>query len=165
MKVRDVMKKNVTVVPVGSTYEQAAALMYLNHFSGLPVVDREMNLVGMISEKDLFRALYPRYEEVAEQPDLYHDGHDMEMAIDTLRSTPVEKHMQRKVVTIRPDADIMRAGGLMLAHGIHRLPVVEGGELVGIVTRREIYGSILERNLDLETVRPVGAVSHESCAA
>lgn len=153
------------VVAAGSTYEQAATLMYTNHISGLPVVDQDMNLVGMISEKDLFRALYPGYEEVARQPDLYHDGQAMEMEIDAIRNSRVEQHMQRKIITVHPDADIMRAGGLMLAHGVHRLPVVDGNELVGIVTRREIYGSILERNLHLDMAHSDAALRYECRAA
>ena len=151
MKVRDVMRRNVKVISVGSTYEEAAGIMYANGFSGLPVVDSRMNLVGIISEKDLFRALYPRYEEVARHPDEFRDPYDMEGEMSNLRCSLVEDHMRRNVITIHPDAAIMRAGGLMLAHGIHRLPVVEKGKLVGIVTRKEIYGSILERNLDLSS--------------
>ena len=159
MKVRDVMKRNVTVLSVGSTYEEVAGTMYANGFSGLPVVDSRMNLVGIVSEKDLFRALYPRYEEVARQPDGFRDPFELESEINTLRTSLVEEHMQRNVITVSPEADIMRAGGLMLAHGIHRLPVVEKGKLVGIVTRKEIYGSILERNLDLSSLRMARVVN------
>lgn len=159
MKVRDVMKKNVAVIRLGSSYEDAAELMYANRFSGLPVVDHKMNLVGIISEKDLFRAIFPRYEEVALGPEEFRDSPQMEREIESLRSSPVENHMRRNVITVSPDAEIMRAGGLMLAHGIHRLPVVEKGRLVGIVTRKEIYGSILERHLGLSRLRTPRAVN------
>ena len=159
MKVRNVMKKNVSVVMVGSSYEEAASIMYANGYSGLPVVDRRMNLVGIVSEKDLFRALYPRYDEIALRPDEFRDPRALESEIEKLRTSLVEEHMQRSVITIHPDADIMHAGGLMLAHGIHRLPVVEKGKLIGIVTRTEIYSLILERNLDLGSYRPASAVN------
>ncbi|MEK7077096.1 MAG: CBS domain-containing protein, partial [Patescibacteria group bacterium] len=62
MKVKDVMGKDVVTVSPETTYEEAARLLDGHKISGLPVVDKGGNLVGMLSEKDLFKALYPKYE-------------------------------------------------------------------------------------------------------
>lgn len=146
MKIREVMGKEVVTVSPKTTYEEAALLMHTHAVSGLPVVDNG-KLVGMISEKDLFKALYPRYEDYLRDPEAYKDQEAQEDEIEAFRKKPVEKYMTRKIFTIGPDSPVLRAGGLMLAHGIHRLPVVEDGKLVGIVTREDIYGAVLKHHL------------------
>jgi CBS domain-containing protein len=151
MKVRDVMTTPVITVSPTATYEETARLLHAHHVSGLPVVNDNGNgggkLVGVVSEKDLFRAMYPLYEEYILEPHAYYNQELQEEEIETIRKQPVEKYMSKQVVTITPDVSILHAGGLMLARGIHRLPVVEDGKLVGIITREDIYGTILKKHL------------------
>lgn len=147
MKVRTVMGTRIQMVSPKTTYEEAAKIMDQYKISGLPVVEKNGTLVGMISEKDLFRALYPRYEYYAADPEAYRDREAQENEIETIRKNPVELYMSRNVLTIEPDAPILKAGGLMLARGFHRLPVVDNGKLVGIVTREDIYGAVLKHHL------------------
>lgn len=136
----------ITVSPE-ATYEEAAALLHQNRLSGMPVVDRNGKIVGVISEKDLFRALFPLYEDFLGNPEAYADQERQEEEIESIRRQPVEKFMTRNVVTIDADARILHAGGLMLAHNIHRLPVMDRGKLVGIIAREDIYGTILKKHL------------------
>jgi CBS domain-containing protein len=136
----------VTVTP-RTTYEDAAFLLHKHHVSGMPVVGSDNVLVGIISEKDLFQALYPLYAEYISTPEAYADQEKQEDEIENVRKQPVEKYMKRNVITVDANACILNAGGLMLAHGIHRLPVVLDGKLVGIVTRENIYGTILKKHL------------------
>ncbi len=136
----------ITVSPE-ATYEEAAALLHQNRLSGMPVVDRSGKIVGVISEKDLFRALFPLYEDFLGNPEVYADQERQEEEIESIRRQPVEKFMTRNVVTIDADARILHAGGLMLAHNIHRLPVMDRGKLVGIIAREDIYGTILKKHL------------------
>ncbi|GEM_PF-346842 len=147
MKVKNVMRGEVITVQPETSYEEAVKIMHRYNFSGLPVINGKGKLVGMISEKDLFRALYPNYQDFILDPTGFRDQETQEENIDLIRNHPVEKYMNRKVLTIEPEAAILRAGGLMLSHGIHRLPVVLDGKLVGIVTREEIYTAILKKRL------------------
>jgi len=136
----------ITVSPT-ATYEEAAKIMHTNNVSGIVVVDGENNVLGIVSEKDLFKAMFPLYEEYAVSPDITVDKDDLEGNIESIRNQPIEKYMARKVRTIGPDSPILSAGGLMLAHGLHRLPVVENNKLIGIVTREDIYGTVLMKLL------------------
>jgi CBS domain-containing protein len=136
----------VTVTP-RTTYEDAAFLLHKHRVSGMPVVDNGDVLVGIISEKDLFQALYPLYAEYISTPEAYTDQEKQEGEIENIRRQPVEKYMKRHVITVDANACVLNAGGLMLAHGIHRLPVTLNGKLVGIVTREDIYGTILTKHL------------------
>lgn len=149
MKVKEVMNRRVVSVKPGTTYEEAAKIMIVNNFSGLLVITAAGQLVGIISEKDLFRAMFPDYQEYITQPHLYRNREALEERIKDIRAQPVEIYMSCRVLTVEPEAPILKAGGLMLARGIHRLPVVENGQVVGIVTREEIYSTILKRQLGL----------------
>lgn len=148
MKVRDVMTTTIITVSPAATYEETARILRENGVSGVPVVGENGTIFGIISEKDLFRALFPRYEEYTLEPHpAYLNQEAQEKEIEALRRQPVANFMNPKVITIEANAPILHAGGLMLARGLHRLPVVENGTMVGIVSREDIYGVILKKNL------------------
>jgi len=143
------MELNSITISRDATYEDVAKTLYTHGISGAPVIDEEGNLLGMVSEKDLFRILYPFYRSYYENPEVYADMESREGKLDEIRGKSVEVYMSREIVTIEPDAPIMRAGAIMLAKQIHRLPVVENGKLIGIITRRRIYRTVLRHKLGL----------------
>ncbi len=147
MKVREVMITSVITISPSATYEEAVRVLHENKISGAPIVNGQGKLVGVISEKDLFRAMYPLYEEYILEPHAYYDQERQEEEIETIRKQPVEKFMSKQAITIDAGAPILHAGGLMLARNLHRLPVMDNGKLVGIVTREDIYGAILKKHL------------------
>jgi CBS domain-containing protein len=150
MKVRDIMEAEVLAIPIQASYEDAARVLYTQDVSGAPVVDAEGNLVGTVSEKDLFRIMYPFYKSYYEHPESYVDYEEREHKIDEIRTHRVENFMTRELVTIHPEAPVMRAGAIMLARGVNRLPVVEDGKLIGMITRNKIYRKILRYHFEME---------------
>lgn len=150
MFVRDVMEVDVVTVPEDATYQDVAILLHDEQVSGVPVVDRDGNMVGAVSEKDLFRVMFPFYKSYYESPESYTDLEAREHKVDEIRNHPVSSFMTRDISVVEPDAPIMRAGAIMLARQIHRLPVVESGRLVGIITRSNIYREILKKHLELQ---------------
>lgn len=150
MKIRNVMKSPVITISEFATYEEAARILYNNRVSGAPVVDGQGNLVGILSEKDLFRVLFPFEKSFYDNPEAYLDFEGREKKIDEISHDVITPYISRKVVTVDPDTPILKAGGLMLAKGIHRLPVMENGKLVGIVSRKDIFGRILKNHLGLD---------------
>lgn len=149
MKVRNVMQTNVITVPVGATYEEVARILHTNSITGAPVVDAEGRLVGIVSVKDLFRILFPFYSSYYDNPELYTDFESREHKIDEVKYKHVEGFMAANPVTVDPDCPVMRAGAIMLAKKVHRLPVVHNGRLVGLVTRGTIYRSVLKHHFKL----------------
>ncbi len=147
MKVRDVMTKEVVVLSESTPYEEAARILYGNKISGAPVVDATGKIAGILSEKDLFRAMFPCYGEYLAEPHAYLDQESREGMVGDIRYEPIENYMTAPAVIVDADAPLLRAGGLMLAYGLHRLPVMEKGRLIGIVTREEIFQTILQRHL------------------
>ncbi|TAL20757.1 CBS domain-containing protein [Patescibacteria group bacterium] len=149
MKVRDVMEKNVIAVKKGATYEEVARILDKQGIKGAPVVDENNVVIGVVSEKDLYKILYPFYSSFYDHPELYVDFENRESKIDEVRGKKVEEFMSRNTVSVSPDSPVMRAGAMMIAKGVHRLPVIENGKLVGIVTRSKIYRTLLRNRLAL----------------
>ncbi len=150
MKIKHVVSSDVITINQNATYREAANILYHSKISGAPVVDNDGNLVGMLSEKDLFKVLYPYESSFSTNPEMYLDFEMRENKIDEIKDRPIREYMTKQVFTVNSETPILKAGGLMLAKGIHRLPVLDEGKLVGIVSREDIFGIILKNHLNLE---------------
>lgn len=148
MKVRDIMEKNVISVKKDTRYEDVARILYENNISGVPVLDDNGTAIGIISEKDIFRVLYPFYKSYYEQAVLYTDLEEREKKAREIRNHKAEVFMSQNIVPIGPEVPIMQAGALMLARKVSRLPVIEKGKVVGIISRKMIYRAILKENFN-----------------
>lgn len=149
MTIDQVMKTQVITINKNSTYKEAVKVLLDNKISGAPVVDEYGRLVGMFSEKDVFKVLYPFYKSYYEHPEEYIDSETREHKAQEIKDHTIDKLMVTDVTYVHPKEKVMAAGGLMLAKGIHRLPVVEDGRLVGMVTRGDIYHTVLKKELGL----------------
>jgi len=116
MLVRDIMRKEVMTAKPDATVKEAAAAMSRLHIGSLVVVAEE-KIVGIVTERNVLTAIA--------------SGKDPEL-------TTVEEVMAKNVITIKPDEKIDTAVALMAEHKIKKLPVVDGGKLVGIVTASDI---------------------------
>jgi CBS domain-containing protein len=144
MKIRDIMITDVITIPITATYEEAARILFDKKINGAAVVDEKGRLAGMISEKDLFRVLYPFPQSYYNDPESYLDLEERESKASEIRNKPIAGFMSKNPVTIGPDVPVMHASALMLAKRVHRLPVIENGKLIGNVTRGLIYRAILK---------------------
>jgi CBS domain-containing protein len=149
MKVQDVMKKDVIAIKKGTSYKEVAEILLKNKISGAPVVDEEGKLIGVVSEKDLFRAIYPGYKEFYEAPESVLDFEKLEREAKSAGDKKVEEFMSSRLITASPDTPILKIGALMIATGIHRVPVVKDDKLVGMVSRRDVYRAILKERFNL----------------
>jgi nanoRNase/pAp phosphatase (c-di-AMP/oligoRNAs hydrolase) len=113
VQVSDMMSFPVHTVSVDYSMRQVANILREKGCTGLPVVDGE-TLVGVISRRD-FRKLKR----------------------DSQFDAPVKAFMSTRVQTISPGASPMEAARIMVKHDVGRLPVVEDGRIIGIVTRSD----------------------------
>lgn len=138
MKVKDIMTPVVVSVKENATLKEANSFLVQHRVSGLPVVDDHNNVVGVITEGDLIRAILPTYLEITEEETLIQNAENIEKkALEALKMK-VKDIMSKPAVTIDEDAPIMRAGAIMLVKQIKRMPVVKGDKLVGVVSRANI---------------------------
>lgn len=151
MHVRDVMKKDFLSVQEGVSYREAAEILLRSSRGCLFVLNTLGKLVGVVSEHDLFRVLYPFYSSYYLNPELYTDPEEREGKIEEIQNHPVNSFMTKNVVHAEPDWPVMKAGALMLAKNVRRLPVLEQEVLVGVITRREVYRELCKQHFGIET--------------
>ncbi|MBI5458410.1 CBS domain-containing protein [Methanobacterium sp.] len=155
MKIQDAMEKNVIKFQVNDRIVDVAGSLRENKISGAPVMNKEGQLVGIISEGDIMRLLEvhsPHIRLILPSPlDLIELPVRMKYEMDEIAedmnkaaSLLIGEIMTKKVVTITPDADISDAAQLMDTHDVKRLPVMDShGKMVGIITRGDIIGAMV----------------------
>lgn len=151
MKVRDVMNVKPITCQVTDTVGDVAKIMKKKKISGMPVLDGE-RLIGVVSESDLLRLLATEEEgtlwlpspfEVFEVPfrDLI-KWERLHTKAEDISKKKVSEVMSRNIHEVGPDDSIEEAASVMTRHRINRLPVVEDGRLVGIITRGDIISGL-----------------------
>ena len=121
--IADVMTKDVVTLSSDSTVGDAAQVMVRGGFGSVIVVHGRM-LLGILTERDVLRAAASE---------------------DDLRSALVERWMTPDPDTSEPDLDTEEAAGLMLSRGYRHLPVVVDGDLVGMVSLRDVLSARIAR--------------------
>jgi len=148
MKVRDVMAKDpITLKPTASLREAAITLAD-ESVGGCPVVDDRGKIIGMLSEVDILEALKTQHKELRMlmPPEITFGISFVEIikerealaAFKEVENRLVQDVMTKEVHAVSPDDALERPIRLMVQHKIHRIPVVEGDRLVGIVTRGDV---------------------------
>jgi CBS domain-containing protein len=143
MRAHQIMTRNVITVRPDSSIVDAAKLMLERHVSGLPVLDKDGALVGIVSEGDFLRRSEidtqrkrPRWLQYLMSPgraanEFVHQS-----------GRKVEEIMARDPVTVTEDAQLEELVALMEKHDIKRLPVMQNDRLVGIVTRANLLQAV-----------------------
>jgi CBS domain-containing protein len=125
LKVEDVMTRNVITVKQETPIYEAMAVMRKNDITGMPVIDDDMNLVGVITEKDVLRLFCSDEED---------------------NNTTVNSFMTRPAVSYRGDESLQSVCDFMIVNYFRRVPVVsKKGKLVGIISRPDIIDYIIEQ--------------------
>ena len=133
MHVAELMQTGVQSVAPDAPVNDAALTIADAHVSGLPVVDRAGRLVGVISTTDILAS-----EEEAESPETRAALYD---------NTPVRDLMTPRPVTIGPSATVNEAAQILLNADVHRLFVVDGDRLVGVLSTTDIVRAVANGQL------------------
>lgn len=138
--VRNVMTEDVIAVQKFDDITHAARILSENNISGLPVVDKENHVIGIISEADVLAMMGTQRKHTARDLIRHMFGHPLaerkmgDLVGDIMTPTPI---------TIRPDAEISEAAKIMDEKRIRRLAVVDSEQrLIGVISRRDILKAI-----------------------
>jgi len=146
MYVREVMTAPVYTIAADASFQDIIEFLLEYNVSGAPIIDKDGHLLGVVSEKDLFRFIFPEQEEFYTNPSYWMNQKHLEKeAALSVQDKTAKDLITRKVVTVEPDAPIMKACALLLIHEIRRLPVVDGNALVGIVTTNDLYRNFFKK--------------------
>lgn len=144
MRAKDIMTAPVITAGPDSSVSEIAALLFERRISAVPVVE-EGRLVGIVSEGDLLHRHEIGTERGARPGSwwlrLFSAGHSAEGYIKS-HARKARDVMTREVVSVAPDSDAAEIASLLEAHGIKRVPVLEGGRLVGVVSRANLVQAL-----------------------
>ena len=118
--IRDVMQSSLIVIRSDQSLRRALELLIENNISGLPVVDNEGQLVGVLSEKDLLKIFY--------EPDAH----------------SVQSVMTLSPISISVDAELVEVVDCLMANDFRRVFIHDGVKLVGLVSRADLMPAILK---------------------
>lgn len=149
MYIKNIMEKEVITVREGDTVEECAKLLSTHNLSGLPVVDDEGKVKGIVTEGDLIRRAAnvkpPEFFGLLggtiylESPKKFMDKLKKSMAYI------VKDIMSEDLITVGPDSEIEAAATLMVQKKIKTLPVVDKeGKLLGVIARKDIMNYLFD---------------------
>lgn len=140
MKAQDVMSVRVHTVRPEDLVSKAVALICRHRISGVPVVDKGGDLVGLISERDVLQAMYPHKPALKTRRAPTRPSRGLR-DLKRLRAADI---MVREVITAPPEADLLLLASLMATRKIRRVPIVQRRRLVGIVSQGDVYRGIFQ---------------------
>jgi CBS domain-containing protein len=155
MTVRDLMTKPVVSVRPGTPLKEVAQLLVDCKISGLPVVDDDGSVLGVVSEADFLikeqGAQAIRHRRLAR---ILGESRESRSQLAKIGALTAAEAMTAPAVTIAASSRIAEAAAAMTAHGVKRLPVVDGGRLIGIVTRADLVRAFVRSDEELaKTIR------------
>jgi CBS domain-containing protein len=121
---RDVMTEDVVTIRPTSSVRSAVERLISEQISGLPVVDENGRLVGIVTEFALLATAYD----------------------DTIAKDSVAQHMTTDVLTIDVNDPIRKVADLFIVHRVRRAPVMDKDRLVGLISRRDVLKAVYEAN-------------------
>ena len=117
-----IMTPDLVTVRPDASIDQAIELLLREQISGLPVVDDDGRLVGVITEFALLAVAYDR----------------------RVKNHKVSNHMTRELITVEVDDPVSRVADLCIVHRVRRVPVMQNGRLVGVIARRDVLRALVE---------------------
>ena len=140
MKVKDVMTKQPITIDPEASVGTALEVMRSKHIRHLPVLDDAGALVGVITDRDLRHAAFaPAMQEYLSVSE-HRRARQLSEALGTLRVRDV---MTWAVVTTGPEAPLMYAALIMFESRVGSLPVLEGTQLVGLLTEQDVLKALM----------------------
>jgi CBS domain-containing protein len=147
LNVKDIMTKDVITVLPEMEVAEAARLLLEKGFNGVPVVDETGKLVGLLCQSDLVAqqkkfpipSLFTLMDGVISFTSMKH----IEKEVQKITAMTVADAMTPDPTTVTPDTSIEELGSIMVDKNFHTLPVVDEGELVGIVGKEDVLRTLV----------------------
>jgi CBS-domain-containing membrane protein len=145
LKIVDCMKKNVISISARASIGEAAAMLARYHIGSLPVVNKELCLVGLLQLRDILALVLPDFIRLVEDFDFVTDFGAIETHKPDQASLAltVDKVMQ-PAISVDETCGLLRAFSVLHQENLHDLPIVDtAGHLIGIASRVDIGALLL----------------------
>lgn len=158
MKVRDLMTTQLVTLKPEDTVKKAVLKFALDNMTGAPVVDGRSHLLGILTQDDVLSLIMETQKRIErDHPDtgdlLDHSmdsadsGDKIKAFQDEISNRLVGDIMTRTVLTTSPDESIINVLRSMMNLKVNRLPVVEKGVVVGVISRSDIIFALYKRKV------------------
>lgn len=138
MFVRDVMSTGVVTAHRSDTVRSLVIKLLSRHYGAIPVVEADDRLVGIVTVRDILLPLYPNYGDYIHDNVRGRDFLEMEEGYPEVLAKKVEEIMSLNPLTVSPSDPLLQAASYMGLKNFRRIPVVERGKLVGMVSIGDI---------------------------
>lgn len=150
MLARDIMTREVYTAKPDDKVESITRLMLDHKISGIPVVDANEHVIGIITEKDLMirakELRIPFYVTLFDSIIFLENPIRFNNEVKKYTATRVKDAMTSRVVTVEEDTPVSEVVEIMQNKKINRVPVVRHNKLVGIITRNDILKAVVSNN-------------------
>lgn len=142
MLAKEIMTVNVISVKKEDTVENVIKLLMDNNISGMPVIDEDNRVIGIVTEGDLIyrskKLQIPSYFTILDSYIFLENPKTINEQLRKMVGYKVEDIMTEDVIMVDEDEEVEEIATIMTSKKINRVPVVKDGKLVGIVSRRDI---------------------------
>jgi len=146
LKIKEVMILDLTSVSADTPIKEAVKIMSRQRMVGLPVVNNDQNVIGVITESDIAKACLPGYYKELQNPSFIPDFDQFSQQAKKIAHFPVKEFMTREVFTVEEDTSRTEAANLLFRKRLRILPVVRGKKLVGILTPSSLCKNAMEED-------------------
>ena len=150
LKVKDIMTKELITVSPETEIVHATKLLLENRINGVPVTDETGKLLGILCQSDLIaqqkKLPVPSFFTFLDGLITLTSMKQFEKQVKKIAAITVAQAMTPNPVAVRPDTDIEAVAALMVDNNFHTIPVVDEGELVGIVGKEDILRTLIPRS-------------------
>ncbi|MBI5570559.1 MAG: CBS domain-containing protein [Desulfomonile tiedjei] len=146
-KVADIMSREVITVTPETSLRDLAQILSEKHINGVPVLDDEGDVIGVVCESDLVKQNKPLHIPtvfvILDSFIPMESPWRLEKEFKRLTATTVGEIYSHPATCVAPDTDVSEVARLMSEENMHTIPVLERGKLVGVVGKGDVIRSLL----------------------
>jgi CBS-domain-containing membrane protein len=147
--ISDHVRRDTPILHADDPIEPATRTLLDSDLPALPVVDSDERFAGIYGEREFMAAVFPGYLKQLKYAGFV--SHSLDDALErneACRHEPVSKHMNTEHVDVGPDFSDVQIAETFLHHRVLVIPIVDHGQVQGIVTRGDFFAAVAKRFLD-----------------
>ncbi len=148
MKVKELMNMDIITVNINAPLREIAEKLLTEKTGCVIVTNNNNDIAGIITPSDLFRFVFPDYNEIREHGKYFFDSLSIRQRLYEWENIPASSFMTKFPEVINKESPAIEAAAIMKAFKINHLPVTEKGGIVGLITSKDILKSFVLYDLN-----------------
>jgi len=144
MKIKEIMIRDVTSALADCKLFNLLEILSRHKISGVPVVNKEQEVIGFISQHDIIKATLPNYLGIVNSGSIFSEFIQLSKSLKENSNHPISDFMRKNVITVDENDNEVLAADLLIRNKVQRLPVIRDKKLVGIITLTDICRTLIK---------------------